>query len=142
MFQNAVQGAGRKIVVRVSGKRHASVLSRMFILTMTSSGCLQLPTVPLQQSDDIPYFHEGNSYLGVWPDRTPGHVAGSVPYRMVSIKVTLLISLSVVVPLRTLSSADSRRKRMPSSRAARRISEVGFFAKIISRIRSVKSSSS
>ncbi len=39
--------------------------------------------------------------------------------RIVSINVTLLISFNVVDPARTLSSADSRRKRMPSSRAAR-----------------------
>ena len=65
-----------------------------------------------------------------------------LPYRIASINVTLLISFSVVIPNRTLSSADSRRKRMPSSRAARRISDVGFLARIISRMRSLKSSSS
>ena len=63
-------------------------------------------------------------------------------YRMASMNVTLLISFSVVMPSRTLSSADSRRKRMPSSRAARRISDVGFLARIISRMRSLKSRSS
>ena len=39
--------------------------------------------------------------------------------------VTLLISLSVVMPARAFSSADSRRNVMPSSRAARRISDAG-----------------
>jgi hypothetical protein len=63
-------------------------------------------------------------------------------YRMASMNVTLLISFSVVMPSRTLSSADSRRKRIPSSRAARRISDVGFLARIISRMRSLKSSNS
>jgi len=51
-------------------------------------------------------------------------VAGVVrcgDYLIVSIKVTLLISRNVVVPLITLSSADSRRNFIPSSRAARRI---------------------
>ena len=61
---------------------------------------------------------------------------------MLSMNVTLLISFSVVMPSLTLSSADSRRKRMPSSRAARRISEVGFLSRIISRMRSLRSSSS
>jgi hypothetical protein len=63
-------------------------------------------------------------------------------YLIASMNVTLLISFRVVIPSRTLSSADSRRKRMPSSRAARRISDVGFLARIISRMRSLKSSSS
>src|ERR1043165_342752 len=63
-------------------------------------------------------------------------------YRIVSMNVTLLISFSVVMPERTLSSADSRRNRMPSSRAARRISDVGLRARIISRMRSLKSSNS
>ena len=39
--------------------------------------------------------------------------------------VTLLISFSVVMPSRTLSTADSRRNVMPSSFASRLISEVG-----------------
>jgi len=64
------------------------------------------------------------------------------PYRMFSMKVTLLISFSVVNPSLTLSNADSRRKRMPSSRAARLISDVGFLSRIISRMRSLKSSNS
>ena len=51
-----------------------------------------------------------------------------------STNVTLLISLSVVVPSRTRSTADSRRNRMPSSRAAFLISEVGRFSRIISRM--------
>jgi len=63
-------------------------------------------------------------------------------YRIASMNVTLLISFSVVMPSRTLSSADSRRNRMPSSRAARRISDVGFLPRIISRMRSLRSSSS
>src|ERR1700733_2428489 len=67
---------------------------------------------------------------------------GHFTYRIASMKVTLLISFKVVRPSRTLSSADSRRNRIPSSRAARRISEVGFLARIISRIRSLKSSNS
>jgi len=56
--------------------------------------------------------------------------------------VTLLISFRVVMPAFTLASADSRRKRMPSSRAARRISDVGRFSRIISRMRSVNFSNS
>src|SRR5215469_6434746 len=63
-------------------------------------------------------------------------------YLVVSINVTLLISLSVVNPRFTLSSADSRRKCIPSSRAALRISLLGRFARIISRTLSVSSSSS
>ena len=39
--------------------------------------------------------------------------------------VTLLISLKVVTPLRIFITADSRRNVMPSSRAARLISELG-----------------
>src|SRR5262249_60499621 len=42
-----------------------------------------------------------------------------------STNVTLLISRSVVTPASTRSTADSRRKRMPSSRAAFLISDVG-----------------
>jgi len=61
---------------------------------------------------------------------------------MLSMKVTLLISFNVVSPILTLSRADSRRNRMPSSRAARRISDVGFLSRIISRMRSLKSSNS
>ncbi len=110
--------------------RHSSSPSRAVPCHVESEAVL------LTGSEDIPCVHAGNSYLGRFPDRTPGH------YRMVSINVTLLISFSVVNPPRTLSSADSRRKRMPSSRAARRISDVGFFARIISRMRSVKSSNS
>src|SRR5579871_6469471 len=59
-----------------------------------------------------------------------------------SINVTLLISLSVVVPVLTLRSADSRRNVIPSSRARRLISEAGRLSRIISRIRSVRSRSS
>src|ERR1019366_5253192 len=59
-----------------------------------------------------------------------------------SINVTLLISRKVVIPRRIFSTADSRRKVMPSSLAARLISEVGRRFKIISRMRSVRSSSS
>ena len=51
-----------------------------------------------------------------------------------STKVTLLISRSVVVPSITRSTADSRRNRIPSSRAAFLISEVGLFSRIISRM--------
>src|ERR1039458_1808124 len=93
------------------------------------------PAIPLQQLDDIPYFHGENSYLWGCRDWTAGHAdsnqpLATQPQRMVSIKVTLLISFRVVTPPRTLSSADSRRKRMPSSRAALRISDVGLFSKI------------
>ena len=59
-----------------------------------------------------------------------------------SMKVTLLISLSVVIPRRALSTADSRRNVIPSSRANRLISDVGRRSRISSRIRSLKSSSS
>ncbi len=57
-------------------------------------------------------------------------------------KVTLLISRSVVTPKRTFSSADSRKNTMPSCRAVRRISELGRRARIISRTVSVSSRSS
>ena len=70
------------------------------------------------------------------------HVAASIVYRVVSMKVTLLISFRVVMPALTLARADSRRKCIPSSRAALRISELGRFSRIISRMRSVNSSSS
>src|SRR6516165_8968340 len=50
-----------------------------------------------------------------------------------STKVTLLISRRVVTPAMTCSTADSRRNRIPSSRAAFLISDVGRFARIISR---------
>ena len=56
--------------------------------------------------------------------------------------MTLLISRSDVVPLMTRSTADSRRNRIPSSRAAFLISEVGRFSRISSRMWSVRSSSS
>ena len=42
----------------------------------------------------------------------------------VSMNVTLLISRSVVTPARIFATADSRRNVIPSSRAARLISEV------------------
>ena len=51
-----------------------------------------------------------------------------------STNVTLLISLSVVSPVSTRSTAHSRRNRMPSSRAAFLISDVGRRARIISRM--------
>ena len=51
-----------------------------------------------------------------------------------STNVTLLISRSVVTPAMTCSTADSRRNRMPSSRAAFLISDVGRFSRIISRM--------
>src|ERR1017187_6482225 len=59
-----------------------------------------------------------------------------------SMNVTLLISRNVVVPCRSFSTADSRRNVIPSSRAARLISDVGRLFKINSRRRSDKSSSS
>ena len=59
-----------------------------------------------------------------------------------STNVTLLISRSVVMPLRTCSTADSRRNRIPSSRAAFLISDVGRRLRISSRMLSLKSSSS
>jgi len=52
------------------------------------------------------------------------------------------IASGVVMQVITRSTADSRRNRMPSSRATFLISEVGRFARISSRIRSVRSSSS
>ena len=63
-------------------------------------------------------------------------------YRDASMKVTLLISFNVVRPRRTRSSADSRRKLMPSFCASLRTSDVGFFSRISSRIGSVRSSNS
>ena len=59
-----------------------------------------------------------------------------------SMNVTLLISRRVVIPERIFSTAESRRNVMPSSRAARLISEVDRLSRIISRMRSLKSSSS
>src|SRR5580704_3812413 len=59
-----------------------------------------------------------------------------------SMNVTLLISFSVVTPLRAFAMADSRKKVMPSSRAMRLISDAGRLSKIISRMCSLKSSSS
>src|SRR5262245_6647229 len=59
-----------------------------------------------------------------------------------SIKVTLLISLSVVSPILALSNPDSRSDVMPSSRALRRISDAGRLSRISSRIGSLKSSNS
>src|ERR1700691_3869859 len=56
--------------------------------------------------------------------------------------VTLLISRRVVRPARTFLSPDSRRNDMPSSLAARLISEVGRREMIISRMRSERSRSS
>src|SRR5690242_7438368 len=54
---------------------------------------------------------------------------GRVPvYRVLSMNVTLLISFKVVTPVRTFSSAEVRRGCMPSSLAARRISDVGLRA--------------
>src|SRR5207244_3671165 len=57
-------------------------------------------------------------------------------------KVTLLISRSVVLPANTFSSAESRRKVMPSSRAACLTSAAGRRSRIICRMRSDMSSSS
>ncbi len=57
-------------------------------------------------------------------------------------KVTLLISLSVVRPSRTLARAESLRNVIPSSRATRLISDVGRRLMIISRMWSDKSSNS
>src|SRR6266436_4250951 len=37
---------------------------------MTSARLSQIPAIPLQQLDDIPYFHEENSYLRGCQDRT------------------------------------------------------------------------
>jgi hypothetical protein len=48
-----------------------------------------------------------------------------------------LISRSVVTPVMTRSTAGSRKNRMPSSRAAFLISEVGRFSRISPRMRSV-----
>ena len=59
-----------------------------------------------------------------------------------SMNVTLLISFSVVKPRFTRSSAESRRKSMPSAAASLRTSEAGFLSRIISRMGSVRSSSS
>ena len=64
----------------------------------------------------------------------------AIPY--VSMNVTLLISRSVVTPARSFMTADSRRNVMPWSRAARLISDVDRLSRIISRIFSLKSSSS
>jgi len=75
-------------------------------------------------------------------DRSSRQPTADSPYRELSINVTLLISFKVVKPIRTRSRADSRRNRMPSSRAARRISELGRLSRIISRIRSLSSKSS
>jgi len=151
LFENAVQSARGKIVIRMPRQCDASWLRRVLVLPMTPTRLSQVPAIPLQQLDDIPYFHEEDSYLRdagielaalqmvttLWSP-----ASGSRPQRMVSMKVTLLISFRVVNPARTLSSADSRRKRMPSSRAAFLISEVGLRSRIISRMRSVKSRSS
>ena len=63
-------------------------------------------------------------------------------WRCYSTKVTLLISFSVVTPSRILFKPLSRSVSMPSSRAMRLISDVGLRSTIISRIRSVRSSSS
>src|SRR5207244_9629148 len=59
-----------------------------------------------------------------------------------STNVTLLISRNVVTPSSTRPTAHSRRNVMPSSRAARLISDVGRRSRIMSRILSVKSISS
>ncbi len=59
-----------------------------------------------------------------------------------STNVTLLISRKVVRPVTTRSTAHSRRNRMPSSRATRLISEFGRRSRIISRMRSLRSSNS
>src|SRR6266498_1845411 len=59
-----------------------------------------------------------------------------------STNVTLLISRNVVVPSITFSSADSRRKFIPSSLAAFLISEAGRRSIIMPRIRSERSRSS
>jgi len=124
------------------GQSDPSGFRRVFVLPVTSTRLFQKPAIPFQQFDDIAYLHGENSYLGGCSCALPAMPGVTIPQRMVSIKVTLLISFKVVNPPRTLSSADSRRNRMPSSRAAFRISEVDFRSRIISRIRSVKSSSS
>jgi len=142
LFEDAVQSSRGKIVIRMPRQCDASWFHRVLVLPMTSACLFQKPAIPLQQLDDISYLHGENSYLGGCSYCTAGHASGNQPQRMVSIKVTLLISFRVVNPPRTLSRADSRRKRMPSSRAAFRISEVGLFSRIISRMRSVKSRSS
>src|ERR1700692_1773559 len=55
---------GGRIIIWVPRQRHASGLRRVFVLAMTATGLLQEPAIPLQQLDDISYFHEENSYLG------------------------------------------------------------------------------
>jgi hypothetical protein len=59
-----------------------------------------------------------------------------------SMNVTLLISFRVEIPANAFCRADSRRKVIPSSWATRLISEAGFLSRIISRIRSDRSSNS
>src|SRR5262249_60442156 len=68
------------------------------------------------------------------PDDGPGH--------RTSTKVTLLISWSVVFPPSALLMADSRRKIIPSSRAARLMSALERRRRVHSATLSVTSSSS
>jgi hypothetical protein len=79
----------------------------------------------------------------IWPLR---HRVRSLAIALIpgghSTNVTLLISRSVVTPVMSASTADWRRNRIPSSRAAFLISEVGRLSRISSRMRSVRSSSS
>src|SRR5262249_15603422 len=66
----------------------------------------------------------------------PEEPSSSVPQATVqatSTNVTLLISCSVVLPPRALFTADSRRKIIPSSRAARLMSALLFREMITSR---------
>lgn len=44
-------------MVRMSGNSNPSRLGRMLILAMTPSGCYQIPTVLLDNSDHITNFH-------------------------------------------------------------------------------------
>jgi len=81
---------------------------------MASTGSLQ-NTIRPPSIFMISVLHEEDSTSegagdGPLANRTVTNLSGR------SMNVTLLISLSVVIPDRTLSSADSRRNRMPSSR--------------------------
>src|SRR5439155_20317255 len=67
------------------------------------------------------------------PERPPGARGGGGRAHPTSTNVTLLISCRVVWPARALFTADSRRKTIPSSRAARLISALERRARISSR---------
>jgi hypothetical protein len=53
LFQNAAQGAGRKIVARLAGNRHPSRFGGVLELAMATGGFDQVPSIRRQELEDF-----------------------------------------------------------------------------------------